>query len=368
MQVGKLPERHENQELQWRRNDAKTAPTFSVGEASAQPVRRLLLSQAVFAQVALKVETPMSPPAWALMERALLEANSRAVEAFAEKYMDARGYLLHTPRWGTLDGPDDAIETYFNWTLLHALGGSDKVLDLYRKGLEGHLLQYKELRTVKTELATNGAYHKEFITMSDWFHTGEGMRGFLLWGFSEPTNPALVQRMKRFAGMYMNEDPEAPNYDPAKKIIKSIWTGSKGPMMRKATTYDWVGDPVPGTFHLLHNEAGTSKMLNLMEWYPRMLAHCEEYLDSVGDSHLNTAATLLSLNAYALTQEEKYRNWTLEYMNAWKERTAENRGHDSHNGWPERRTGRRTQRPVVERHVWLELHYLRRRAAAHRPP
>src|SRR5689334_15707496 len=94
-------------------------------------------SQAAVAQVALKVETPMSPPAWALMERALLEANSRAVEAFAEKYIDARGYLLHTPRWGTLDGPDDAIETYFNWTLLHALGGSDKVLELYKKGLEG---------------------------------------------------------------------------------------------------------------------------------------------------------------------------------------------------------------------------------------
>ena len=142
----------------------------------------LFLSQAAFAQAVLRVETPMSPPAWALMERALLEANSRAVEAFAEKYLDARGYLLHTPRWGTLDGPDDAIETYFNWTLLHALGGSDKVLELYKKGLEGHLQQYKELRTVKTELAANGAYHKEFITMSDWFHTGEGMRGFFMWG------------------------------------------------------------------------------------------------------------------------------------------------------------------------------------------
>ena len=97
-------------------------------------------------------------------------------------------------------------------------------------------------------------------------------------------------------------------------------------MLRKATVYDWVGDPVPGTFHLLHNAAGTSKMLNLMEWYPRMLAHCEEYLDSVGDNHLNTAATLLSLNAYALTQEEKYRDWTLEYMNAWKERTQKTGG------------------------------------------
>lgn len=286
----------------------------------------LLFCRPAFAQVVLKVESPMAPPAWALMERALLDANSRAVEAFAAKYMDARGYLLHTPRWGTLDGPDDAIETYFNWTLLHALGGSDKVLDLYKKGLEGHLLQYKELRTVKTELAAHGAYHKEFITMSDWFHTGEGMRGFFLWGLSEPMNPSLVQRMKRFAGLYMNEDPEALNYDPAKKIIKSIWNGSKGPMLRKATVYDWVGDPVAGTFHLLHNPAGASKMLNLLEWYPRMLAHCEEYLDSVGDSHLNTAATLLGLNAYALTHEEKYRTWTLEYMDAWKARTEKTGG------------------------------------------
>ena len=68
------------------------------------------------------IETPMPPPEWALLQREVLDANSRAVEAFAAKYMDSRGYLLHTPRWGTLDGPDDAIETYYNWTLLHALG------------------------------------------------------------------------------------------------------------------------------------------------------------------------------------------------------------------------------------------------------
>jgi hypothetical protein len=72
-----------------------------------------LFAIAAFAQSPqLVISTPMPPPAWALMERALLEANSRAVEQFAAKYMDARGYLLHTPRWGTLDGPDDAIETY----------------------------------------------------------------------------------------------------------------------------------------------------------------------------------------------------------------------------------------------------------------
>jgi len=36
-------------------------------------------------------------------------------------------------------------------------------------------------------------------------------------------------------------------------VIRSIWNGSMGPMMRKATVYDWVGDPVPGRYHLLHS-------------------------------------------------------------------------------------------------------------------
>lgn len=289
-------------------------------------VASLLSASAAGAEVTLNVKTPMAPPEWALLERELLRFNSEAVERFAGKYVDERGYLLHTIRWGTLDGPDDAIETFYNWTLLHALGGSDSVLDLFKKAQEGHWKQYGELRTKLTKLAENGAYYKEFITQSDWFHTGEGMRGFLLQGLSDPKNNLYRERMKRFAGMYMNEDPEAPNYDPVNKVIKSIWNGSKGPMLRKATTHDWVGDPVPGSFHLLHNRAGRGKLLDLNTYYPKMLAHCDEYLDSVGDNFLNLASTILGLNAYMLTGEDKYRNWVLEYVNAWKERTAQTDG------------------------------------------
>jgi len=282
----------------------------------------LLLSSATFAQVAVSVKTPMAPPAWAVLERELLRYNSLACERFADKYLDERGYLLHTIRWGTLDGPDDAIETFYNWTLLHALGGSDSVLKLYKKAQEGHWKQYGELRTKLTGLAANGAYYKEFITQSDWFHTGEGMRAFMFLGLSEPNGRLYRDRMKRFAGLYMNEDPEAPNYDPVHKVIRSIWNGSKGPMLRKATVYDWVGDPVPGSFHLIHNAAGRSKMLDMKTWYPRMLAHCAEYLDSVGDNFLNLAATNLAVNAFALTGEAKYRDWVTEYVSAWKERAA----------------------------------------------
>ena len=109
------------------------------------------------ADVALVLDKPMPAPDWALLEQKLLKANSDAIDLFAQRYLDSRGYLLHTPRWGTLDGPDDAIETYFNWTLLYALGGSEYVLNHYRSGMEGNLLQYNELRKELTPLAKNTA-------------------------------------------------------------------------------------------------------------------------------------------------------------------------------------------------------------------
>ncbi len=268
------------------------------------------------------VKTPMAPPQWALLERELLRADSRAAELFFAKYVDERGYLTHTPRWGTLDGPDDAIETFFNWTLLHALGGADSLLPMYNRALDGHLRQYGELRTTLTKLAENGAYRKEFVTQSDWFHTGEGMRAFFQYGLSAPNDERYRTRMRRFAGMYMNEDPEAPNYDPERKLIPSIWNGSKGPMLHRATVYDWVGDPVPGSFNLMHSPEGRNKLIDMKSRYPKMLAHCTEYLDSVGDHPLNLASTALALNAYALTGEKKYRDWIAAYAGAWKERAA----------------------------------------------
>ena len=286
----------------------------------------LTAAMAASAQVRIVIDKPMAPPEWALLERELLRANSLAMDRFAERYLDERGYLLHVPRWGTLDGPDDAIEAFHNWTLLHAMGASDSVLQNYKRAYEGHLRQYKELRTTLTKIAENGAYYKEFVTQSDWFHTGEGSRGLMLLALSDPNDPKLTIRMKRFAGLYMNEDPEAPNYDPVHKIIKSIWNGSKGPMMHRATTYDWVGDPVPGSFHLLHGPSGLRKLVNLNSVYDKMLAHCADYLDSVGDHPLNLASTGLALNAYILTGEKKYRDWILEYVGAWKQRTDANGG------------------------------------------
>src|SRR5688572_699861 len=73
----------------------------------------------------LHVKTPMSPPAWALLERQVLDAGSEGCKEFYGKYFDERGWLLCVERWGGDDGPDDAIENCNDWPILHALGGSE---------------------------------------------------------------------------------------------------------------------------------------------------------------------------------------------------------------------------------------------------
>ena len=180
----------------------------------------------------------------------------------------------------------------------------------------GHLEQYTEAKTTQVPFARDGMYYKEFPVMFDWLHNGEGLTVFNLQGLSDPGNANFQTRVRRFAGFYMSEDPQALNYDPKHKIIRSMFNGSRGPLLRKATGLDWAGDPieVKGRFKLGHGE----------ESYEQMVAHFKDYNDIVGDHPQNLLATSLALNAFMLTGETKYRNWLLEYVDAWRERMIEN--------------------------------------------
>ncbi|MCZ6673327.1 MAG: hypothetical protein O7C75_10360, partial [Verrucomicrobia bacterium] len=120
------------------------------------------------------------------------------------------------------------------------------------------------------------------------------------------------------------EDPHAPNYDPEHKMIRSIFNGSDGPLIGMATREDWMGDPVEGQFVLNHTSGG--EMFDFMENYELMLSHFDGFLNSKGDSPLNLITTVLALNAYMLGHEQKYRDWMLEYIDAWTERIKENGG------------------------------------------
>ena len=267
---------------------------------------------------ALDINTPMPPPHWALLQRRLLRELAEGCRAFFDHYFDARGYLLCVPRWGGDDGPDDAAENILNWTMLHALGADDDILDLYKLGWEGHLQQYTEAKTVEVPMARDGMYFKEFPVMFDWFHNGEGFSAFFLQGLSDPDDPDFQRRCRRFAGFYMDEDPIAKNYDPEHKLIRSMFNGSRGPLLRKATGLDWAGDPieVEGRFRLGHGERS----------YEEMIAHFKDYNDVVGDHPINMAATILPLNAFMISHEDRYRQWILDYVDQWVKRTEENGG------------------------------------------
>src|SRR5438128_1977293 len=164
-------------------------------------------------EVHVVIDSPMTPPAWALLERELLRANTQACLKFFDRYFDQRGYLLCVERWGGDDGPDDAIENLTDWPVLHALGGSDEVLRLYKKAWEGHLRQYTLAKTTHVPFARDGMYYKEFPVMFDWLHNGEGLSVFNLQGLSDPTDLRFRARVRRFAGFYNNDDPDAPNHD-----------------------------------------------------------------------------------------------------------------------------------------------------------
>jgi len=269
-------------------------------------------------EVTIAIDTPMPPPTWALLERELLRANTRACEEFYSRYFDDRGYLECVERWGGDDGPDDAIENVNDWPLLHALGAPESILRLYKAAWEGHLRQFTEAKTREVEFARDGMYYKEFPVMFDWLHNGEGLTVFNLQGLSDPRDVKFQQRVRRFAGFYLNEDAGAPNYDPKHRVIRSLFNGSRGPLLRKATALDWAGDPieVEGRFQPGHGE----------RTYAEMLAHFADYTDILGDHPQNLLATSLATNAFLLTGEAKYRDWVLEYVDAWRERAEANGG------------------------------------------
>jgi len=75
-----------------------------------------------------------------------------------------------------------------------------------------------------------GMYYREFPTMFDWVHNGEGLTTFNLHGLMDPTERNFEKRVRRFSEMYMGDDPAmgtgSQNYDKDAKIIRSLLNGA----------------------------------------------------------------------------------------------------------------------------------------------
>jgi hypothetical protein len=266
----------------------------------------------------VEITEAAAPPEWALWERQLLERFYPAAMEFVQKYTRDDGTLIWRDEWPGMDGSDDGYESFYNFPLYYALGGPAEIHDLSRKLWDAVTRQFTRYGTV----------YNEFDGYYDWMHHGESYTNFYFFGLADPANVKFRERALRFAGLYLGEDPNAPNYDAERKLIRSPITGSRGPRFVN-TAEDWVTHrevladyPLP--YSDIPNVATSDAWIDDARFPFILQAMNERMMRS--DVPLNLTATSLVLNAYMHTGEEKYRQWIEEYVTAWMERVKNNGG------------------------------------------
>ena len=260
-----------------------------------------------------------APPAWAVLERALFDLMDRSVQPFLEKYTRPDGTLIWADRWSnSRDGADDFYESSYNWPLYYLLGGGDHLLTQGQRQWDAITKQLTELGPVLDE------YERGY----DQFHQSESYIYFYFLCLADPTNERNRERAVRFAGLYLNENPDAPNYDPERKLIRAPHNGSGGPRWgytdSPEPSYGWSA--TMRTYGLPFTDIeGVRAYDDLKDpALSRRMGEAMQERMGRGDVAGNLMVTSLIANAFLLTGEEKYRRWIVEYVNTWRERAAGN--------------------------------------------
>ena len=296
----------------------------------------------------IRITTPMPPPAWALLERELLRAHERACVEFFDRYFDDRGYLECVERWGGDDGPDDAIENVNDWPVLYALGAPTSILTRFKKAWEGHLRQYTEARTTEVPFARDGMYLQGIPRHVRLVPPRRGPVGLQPRGALRSPGLAVPAAGPRFAGFYMDEDPGAPNYDPKHKIIRSLFNGSRGPLLRKATA-----STGPAT---RSRSRAASGLGHGERSYDEMLEHFKDYNDIVGDHPLNLGATTPGAQRLHADPRGALQDVGPRLRRRLAPADARQRRDHPHQHRPRRHDRRRVRRQVVRRRLRLGIH------------
>ncbi|REE86530.1 hypothetical protein A8990_110140 [Paenibacillus taihuensis] len=268
------------------------------------------------------------PPKWALLERQLITLMNEAVEPLIERYIRPDGTMLWptTDNHTGIDALDDMYESFFNWPLYYVLGGHEKFKELSKKEFDAITVQFARY--------DSGTGHKmvekEYEQGYDWFHQGEGYTMFYHMGLMDPSDATIRERAMKYAGLFLNEDPEVINYDEEHHMIPYPHSGSMGATDRNFKVHfsgwhyaDWMRNyglhfqdvPGVGSFEDLKHEAGAMAMGQAI------VERCSQ-----GDIPLNLLATSMVTNAYLHTGDTKYKKWVKSYVDAWIERTQRNGG------------------------------------------
>ena len=266
----------------------------------------------------VEISIPTTPPQWALWQRRIIDRLYPAAVEFVGRYTRDDGTLIWRDDWPGMDGSDDGYESFYNFPLYYALGGPEEIHGLSRRLWDA----------VTRQFTRYGQVHNEFDAYYDWMHHGESYTYFYFFGLADPTVKECRRRARAFAGLYLNEDPQAPNYDPKLKLIRSPITGSRGPRFVN-TAEDWVTHrPVLADYPLPYDDI--PNVTHSSAWiddarFPFILQTMNRRMMRA-DVPLNLTATSLMLNAYMYTPDPKYKTWIEEYVDAWLRRTRGNGG------------------------------------------
>ena len=107
------------------------------------------------------------------------------------------------------DGPDDAFRNSTE-AELHALGASDEILRMPSKGHEGLIKRYTEAKTIKVPIARQACTTRNHRPVR-LDAPRRRAAAFQPHGAVDPGGSEIPGRARRTAGLYMAEDPEAPN-------------------------------------------------------------------------------------------------------------------------------------------------------------
>ena len=280
-----------------------------------------------------------APPAWALMERQLFSLMEESARTYTSKYAERGGATL------LAEDLDDLYEQFYNFGIFYALGGADDMLDLHLQQwnatnrISDQSFNHRPIHNNHTKKFTP-AQHNEFWGMNhamEWHHLGEGLMSWYDMGVADPTISENARRSRRFAGMYIGEDPEADLWDANQRIIRSPFQSSQGPMLEGdvnwANTMLLAGRYLGGEVNYYGVRASLYPIVPHLEarWFenPQRRAYIVDLFNKLvlqRDTPNTLAAAALVTDAYLYTGDEKYKQWVLDYLEAWIDRTKRNGG------------------------------------------
>jgi len=274
-------------------------------------------------------------PEWALLEREVFSRLSRAPELLRD-YLTPDGEILwpecaedfQTFAYGNVD---NAFEGFQSFPLLYLMGGDDALLPYAQRQYETLLRQFSRYRKENLGIPEEEAARLGRDTMLvdemfpdlDWMHNGESMLFFYHLLLANPAHRENRARALRFADIHFGKNPAGfeDNYDPVHKVFKSGYFGSNGPAHEKfkqpiyhshwMDAYGLAFYDVPGvTTYLDLADPGNAERYGKI--YGERLGRC--------DTVINLLSTSLAACAYAVSGDEKYRRFIVDYVGAWRAR------------------------------------------------